>query len=143
MFSQKAYLTRWMAQTTKMAPFTFDRIMTVLHASAAAAALQCSGGANGRMCGLSWSKNSTWDGTQGVGQQMAAMEVIQSTLIQKVKAPVTNSTGGTSQGNPSAGSSPQPLIPNDPVTLGDKVGAGLLTAVTLTLSVGMWSWMSL
>jgi mannan endo-1,6-alpha-mannosidase len=142
MFSQKAYLTRWMAQTTKMAPFTFDRIMTVLRASASAAALQCSGGPNGRMCGLSWSKNSTWDGTMGVGQQMAAMEVIQSNLIQRVKAPVTNSTGGTSKGNPSAGSNPTPLLATEPATMGDKAGAGVLTAVVLLASLGMWGWMS-
>jgi mannan endo-1,6-alpha-mannosidase len=142
MFSQKAYLTRWMAQTTKMAPFTFDRIMTVLNASAVAAALQCCGGPNGRMCGLSWSKGATWDGTMGVGQQMAALEVIQSNLIQKVKAPVTNGTGGISVGDPSAGSQPQSLIPNDPVTLRDKAGAGVLTAAVLMFSVGVWSWMS-
>jgi mannan endo-1,6-alpha-mannosidase len=143
MLSFKAYLTRWMAQTTKMAPFTFDRIKTALEASATAAALQCSGGANGRMCGLSWSKGAAWDGTMGVGQQMAAMEVIQSNLIQHVKAPLTNSTGGTSLGNPSAGTKPNPLIPADPPTIGDKAGAGVLTAVVLLLAVFMWSWMTI
>jgi mannan endo-1,6-alpha-mannosidase len=56
MMSQKAYLTRWMSQTTKMAPFTFDQVKTALETSAAAAALQCSGGPIGRMRGLSWSK---------------------------------------------------------------------------------------
>ena len=141
MMSQKAYLTRWMAQTTKMAPFTFDRVKTALEISVAAAALQCSGGPNGRMCGLSWSKGAAWDGTMGVGQQMAAMEVIQSNLIQQVKAPVTNSTGGTSQGNPSAGSNPNSLIPGDPPPMRDKAGAGTLTAVVLLLSIFMWSWM--
>lgn len=143
MLSFKAYLTRWMAQTTKMAPFTFERIKTALEASAAAANLQCSGGANGRMCGLSWSKGADWDGTMGVGQQMAAMEVIQSNLIQHVKAPVTNSTGGTSQGNPTAGTNPDPLIPDDPPAMSDKAGAGVLTAVVLLLATFMWSWMTI
>lgn len=143
MYSQKAYLTRWMAQTTKLAPFTFDRIKKVLNASAEAAALQCSGGANGRMCGLSWSKGAAWDGTMGVGQQMSAMEVVQSNLIQQVKGPVTNNTGGTSLGNPSAGSSPDPLLPDAPPTTAAKAGAGVLTAVVLLLSISMWTWMTI
>jgi mannan endo-1,6-alpha-mannosidase len=143
MLSQKAYLTRWMAQTTKMAPFTFDRIRKVLKASAEAAAMQCSGGTNGRMCGISWSKGAAWDGTMGVGQQMSAMEVIQSNLIQQVKAPVTNNTGGTSLGNPSAGTNPNPLYPDDPPTAASKAGAGFLTAVVLLSSIFMWSWMTI
>jgi mannan endo-1,6-alpha-mannosidase len=143
MFSQKAYLTRWMAQTTKVAPFTFDRIKKALKASAEAAALQCCGGSNGRMCGLSWSKGATWDGTMGVGQQMSAMEVIQSNLIQQAKAPVTNNTGGTSQGNPGAGTIPNPLYPDDPQPIGAKAGAGVLTAVVLASFIFMCSWMTI
>jgi mannan endo-1,6-alpha-mannosidase len=56
---------------------------------------------------------------------------------------VTNSTGGTSQGDPSAGTNPNPLYPDDPPTYGDKAGAGALTAAVLLLSIGMWSWMTL
>jgi mannan endo-1,6-alpha-mannosidase len=41
--SFKAYLARWMAATTKMAPFTYDAIMEKLAPSAQAAAQQCSG----------------------------------------------------------------------------------------------------
>lgn len=97
--SFKAYLARWMAATTKWAPWTYSTIKPLLEASALAAAAQCTGGDNGRMCGLRWANNSgVWDGTTGVGQQMAAMEVVLGTMIQKVDAPVTNSTGGTSHG---------------------------------------------
>jgi mannan endo-1,6-alpha-mannosidase len=108
MYSFKAYLTRWLAATTKVAPFTYNQIMPVLKTSAIAAAQQCSGGANGRMCGLSWSKGPVWDGTQGVGQEMAAMSVIFTNLLQfnngvHIAPPVTNSTGGTSVGNSSDG----------------------------------------
>lgn len=46
--SFKAYLARWMTAATKMAPFIHDNVMTKMSASAAAAALQCSGGDNGR-----------------------------------------------------------------------------------------------
>lgn len=150
MLSYKAYLTRWMAATTKFAPFTEDRVLAALKTSAAAAAKQCSGSPatrpNGRMCGLSWSKGDAWDGTSGVGQQMAAMEVIQSNLIQKAKAPLTNSTGGTSQGNPSAGTGdPTSLDPNtlDPMTTGDKAGAGILTAIVISVVLAGLVWVSM
>ncbi len=143
MFSQKAYLARWMAQTTKMAPFTYSRIYAVLRASAAAAALQCCGGTSGRMCGLSWVKGSAWDGTMGVGQQMAALEAVQSTLIAKVAPPLTNSTGGTSVGNPGAGGNGVVDYSGlDPPTRADKIGAGVLSAVVVIMLIGTFSYMS-
>ncbi|KAK4494275.1 hypothetical protein PRZ48_014573 [Zasmidium cellare] len=71
----KAYLSRWMAATIKVAPWTEDTIMPLLQASARAAA----------------------------ESQMNALEVFQSNLISTAKGPVTNSTGGTSQGDPNAG----------------------------------------
>ena len=98
------------------------------------------------MCGLSWSKGAQWDGTSGVGQQMAALEVIQSNLIQQAKAPVTNSTGGTSQGDPSAGindPSAQDPTATGPVTKGDRVGAGILTAVVVCGVLGGLAWLSM
>lgn len=150
MLSYKAYLVRWMAAATKVAPFIYDAVIAVLQSSAAAAALQCSGSPvdhpNGRMCGLSWSKGAQWDGTSGVGQQMAALEVIQSNLIQQAKAPVTNSTGGTSQGDPSAGindPSAQDPTATGPVTKGDRVGAGILTAVVVCGVLGGLAWLSM
>jgi len=142
--SFKAYLARWMAATTKMAPFTYDAIMAKLQASAQAAALQCSGGANGNTCGLQWTMGAQYDGSFGVGEQMSALEVIQSNLISKVAGPVTNNTGGTSQGNPSAGTggdSNSPGITVDPITTGDKVGAGFLTSLVLVGVLGGAWWM--
>lgn len=143
MYSEKAFLTRWMAATTKVAAYTYGTIMPKLRTSAEAAALQCSGGANGRMCGLSWSKKENWDGTSGVGQQMAALEVVQSNLITEAKAPVTNSTGGTSIGDPNAGTQ-TPIDPAQeaPSTTADKAGAGILTGVIAIGVVGMLGWMS-
>ncbi|KAK0633600.1 glycosyl hydrolase family 76-domain-containing protein [Immersiella caudata] len=101
--SFKAYLSRWMAATTKWAPWTHDRIKPLLLASAKAAASTCKGGANGRMCGLKWTEFGKWDGSQGVGQQMAAMEVVLANIIEHVASPVTNRTGGISSGDPGAG----------------------------------------
>jgi mannan endo-1,6-alpha-mannosidase len=150
MLSFKAYLARWMAAATKVAPFIYDGVMAVLETSAKAAALQCSGSPpdhpNGRMCGLSWSKESVWDGTSGVGQQMAALEVIQSNLIQQAKAPLTSSTGGTSKGDPSAGKgdiSAQDPTASKPATTVDRVGAGFLTAAVVGVVVSGLVWVSM
>ncbi|RYP24210.1 hypothetical protein DL765_000705 [Monosporascus sp. GIB2] len=145
--SFKAYLSRWMAATTKWAPWTFDRVKTLLGNSAAAAVRQCRGGDNGRMCGFRWANNSAgdWDGTTGVGQQMAAMEVVLGNMIREAKAPVTNSTGGTSIGNPGAGNSApghgygsgsgSGRAGDDPWNLplggGDRAGAALVTLIVL------------
>ncbi len=144
MYSEKAFLTRWLAATTKSAPYTYDTIMPYLQASAKAAALQCSGGANGRMCGLSWYKGANWDGTSGVGQQMAALEVIQGNLIGQSRAPFTNMTGGTSKGNPNAGSSSvSDPAATSPSTPGDRAGAGILTTLVLVGLVGGLLWISI
>ncbi|MCJ1364553.1 hydrolase 76 protein [Acarospora aff. strigata] len=140
--SFKAYLARWMAATTKMAPFTYDYVMTRLRASAQAAAQQCSGGDDGVTCGLRWTAGPKWDGAFGVGEQMSALEVIQSNLISKVSGPVTNSTGGTSKGDPAAGTGGDvsPIGTPD-VTTGDKVGAGFLTTLILVSVLGGAWWM--
>ncbi|KAI2466744.1 glycoside hydrolase family 76 protein [Annulohypoxylon bovei var. microspora] len=140
--SFKAYLSRWMAATTKWAPWTFDRIKTLLQNSAIAAAKQCTGGDNNRMCGLKWANNSgAWDGTTGVGQQMAALEVVLANMIQQAEAPVTNGTGGTSVGNPSAGGSDDGRVDPTgrlygPVTTASKAAAIICTVVVLCGLVG-------
>ena len=143
-FSFKAYLSRWLAATTKMAPFTYDTVMAKLKPSAKAAAQQCSGGANGRMCGLKWTLGSEWDGSQGVGQQMAALEVIQSNLIAKVQEPVTSDTGGTSKGDVNAGTKVVTEVETlkGNASLCDRVGAGFLTTLVMVLFLGLFGWMS-
>jgi mannan endo-1,6-alpha-mannosidase len=150
MFSFKAYLTRWMAAATKQAPFIFDRVKANLESSAKAAALQCSGSPaenpNGRMCGLSWSAGAAWDGTSGVGQQMAAMEVIQSNLIQQAKAPLTSNTGGTSKGDANAGSGDMGTSTPGaikPITTADRAGAGILTILIAAIVVSGLFWVSI
>jgi mannan endo-1,6-alpha-mannosidase len=68
--SFKAYLARWMSVTGLLVPSTHDLVASKLQPSSQAAAGQCDGGANGRMCGQQW-YTTTWDGTQGVGQQVS------------------------------------------------------------------------
>jgi len=144
--SFKAYLSRWMGHSTQMAPFTYNQSITLLKSSAKAAAAQCTGGSSGTTCGLKWYLNGTWDGSDGAGQQMAALEVFQSTMIQHVAVPLTNSTGGTSISNPTAGHNSSAVPPAKritPPTSGEKAGAWLLTAFIAIMAVltcwFMWS----
>lgn len=137
--SFKAYFSRWLANVVKWYPGASEKVMPWLRASSIAAARQCTGGDNGRMCGLKWSSGSTWDGTTGLGQQMAALEVTLSNLIEESRAPVTADNGGTSAGDPSAGSGDigrQADIVFKPITAGDRAGAGILTAAVLIGLIG-------
>ena len=142
MFSFKAYLMRWMAGTTKLAPYTAIQMMPKIQKSAEAAAAQCVGGSTGRQCGLSWSSGK-YDGTYGVGQQMAAMSAIFSNLVPSVGAPYTNSSGGSSKGNNNAGGKEEDPNAIKPATSADKAGAGILTTLVLVGITGMLGWMSL
>jgi mannan endo-1,6-alpha-mannosidase len=138
--SFKAYLSRWLANMTKWAPHTYNVIMPYLRASSIAAAKQCVGGDNGRMCGLIWN-NDSYDGTIGVGQQMAALEVTMANLIANSSAPLTADKGGTSEGNPGSGGDDigqnQPKGPDyAPINGGDRFGAAILTLLVLASVVG-------
>ncbi|PYI11042.1 mannan endo-1,6-alpha-mannosidase [Aspergillus sclerotiicarbonarius CBS 121057] len=143
--SFKGYLARWMAATTQMAPFTFDQVMPKLRTSAKAAAETCTGGANHAACGLKWTDRK-WDGMDDVGIQLAALEVMQSTLISRVDPPVTHDTGGTSQGNPGGGEPGPPPVPvpeglRIEITDADRAGAGLMTAVMGLIVLGSTGWL--
>ena len=145
-FSFKAYLSRWLAATVKIAPFTTEFIMPKLRASAAAAAAQCIGGQTGTLCGMKWTESPKFDGTTGVGQQMSALSVIQANLIADAPSPVSENTGGTSKGDPSAGSGPaggprDPAAPQSKITGKDRAGAGILTTLVLIGVIGGCWWM--
>lgn len=137
--SFKAYLSRWLANMTKWAPHTYNTIMPYLRASSIAAAKQCVGGKNKRMCGLIWN-NGTYDGTTGVGQQMAALEITMANLIADSAAPFTADRGGTSQGDPGGGGSGLGRTPNSPdygpINGGDRFGAAILTILVIASVVG-------
>jgi mannan endo-1,6-alpha-mannosidase len=68
--SFKAFTARWMSVTAQLAPFTAATITPLLQASSLGAAGQCVGGTNGRLCGRRW-YSTTWDGSEGVGQQVS------------------------------------------------------------------------
>lgn len=146
----KAYLARWMAASTKVAPFLSSLVQPYLAASALAAAQSCTGGTDGVTCGTNWFPNATssspttvtWDNTWGVGQQLCALEVIQSNLITKVRGPLTNTTGGTSEGDDAAGGSGT----KDPtamskITQADRAGAVIVTIIVLAGWLGGLIWL--
>ena len=136
-----------MAASTKVMPQLYTDFEPYFQTSAHNAAEQCSGNAAGILnaCGLRWTDGSRWDGTYGVGQQMAALEIIQANLIQGARHPVSKDTGGTSKGNPSAGTGGDISVPGaapvGQVKTGDKAGASVLTAVVLVGMLGGTWWM--
>lgn len=124
-----------MAATAKVAPWTHDTIMPLLQTSAQAAATSCSGGDDGSTCGMKWTTGS-WDGSFGVGQQMSAMEVIQSNLIDSVPGPVSQGHGGISKGDPSAGTSGDDIEPLKKIKTSDRAGAWISTLLVLVFLLG-------
>lgn len=82
--SMKAYTIRWLAATSKMAPFTAGRIGDVLRASAQGAAASCTG-FNNNTCGSKWW--TRWDGTVGLGQELSAFEATYALLVNQTNPP--------------------------------------------------------
>ena len=131
--SFKGYLSRWLAVTAQLVPQYYDRIFTYLKASATGAAGQCSGGTDGMTCGREWN-TTTWDNTYGVGEPMSALAIVQAMMIDvgDLAVPLSHKTGGTSQGNPSAGTgasgntgtSGQSKATDKVITTADRAGAG-------------------
>lgn len=103
--SFKAYLSRFMAKTAAVAPFTKDTITKYLTASAVGAAKSCTGGDDKATCGSKWYTGS-WDGLSGVGQQLAALEVTQALL--SLKQNIVPVKMGAVEPKPSTTAAPKP-----------------------------------
>ncbi|KAK2611979.1 hypothetical protein QQS21_001944 [Conoideocrella luteorostrata] len=147
MLAYKGFVHRWLAVVTQLAPHTKDKIFRILKASAEAAIRQCTGGKSGRQCGFYWSYGKFVDPgadkTTGAGENMDVLAAVMSLLMDSGESPVTNSTGGTSKGDANAGGKDNGERRWSPVTMGDKVGAGFLTAFLLAGAGGLFAWMSL
>ena len=78
--SFKAYVARWMGKAAVMCPQVAPAVAPLLRASAAGAARSCTGEKARTTCGTKW-YTGRWDGTKGVGQQLSALEAIQSLLV--------------------------------------------------------------
>ncbi|KAI5865725.1 mannan endo-1,6-alpha-mannosidase [Durotheca rogersii] len=142
MKSFKGYMHRWMGNTMQLVPHTREKIYPVLKTSVANAVKQCSGGPNGRFCGFHWT-TGVFDGEIGAGQQMNVLGALLSLLAPDSAPPLTNATGGTSRGDVNAGSD-EPVLPTfATVTVADRAGAGILTALLIAGSLSAFAWMSI
>ena len=143
--SFKGYMHRSLATAAVVAPFTRDTITKYLRSSTAGAVTSCK--ADGT-CGFRWTTGD-YDGdvAQGpAGQQMSALAALSTMLMKQEKVlngPLTNTTGGTSQGDPNAGQKFQELKPLKDVTAGDKAGASIVTVLVLASFLGSVVWMGL
>lgn len=142
--SFKAYLARWLGATAQLAPFAMDIIKPYVQNSALGAAKACTGGLDGEECGLRWYTGEC-DGSFGVGEQMSAMEIFVANLALDGEVPVTNTTGGTSRGDPNAGmGKPDTKDPDweyiKTITAADKAGAGIITALLILAISGAAYW---
>jgi mannan endo-1,6-alpha-mannosidase len=84
--SFKAYLSRWLAGTSLMAPHTSARIAPILRASALGAAAACTGAGHNVTCGSRWYLGGS-DGTSGVGQSLSVVEVLYALLVNETAPP--------------------------------------------------------
>ncbi|KAL3426198.1 glycosyl hydrolase family 76 [Phlyctema vagabunda] len=137
--SFKAYYTRWLAATAELVPYTHDNIIEEFRASALAAVQTCTAGDTGTACGLRWTERVN-DGSLGVGEQMAVMEIFQSNLVDKAPGWKSEVKGtGTSKGDANAGNtvtSDTERLSGSEVTTADRIGAGILTAMVLIGVIG-------
>jgi mannan endo-1,6-alpha-mannosidase len=130
--SFKAYFARWLSDTAELAPFTHDIIMPKLAKAASAAIKICTGGSSGRECGQKWTTGQN-DGSFGVGEQMAVLEVVQGNLRDGAPGWVSEVQGtGSSRGSTN---DPGTSVIT-PVTVADRIGAGILTALILAGVIG-------
>lgn len=99
-----------MGLATLMAPQIAETIFPLLASSAVAAGNHCAGGSTGTMCNPYWTVEFNDTFTPAVGAQMTALNVFNANLLNPVfnvtagSSIVTTDSGGTSPGNPDAGS---------------------------------------
>ena len=84
--SMKAYLARWLATSSVVAPYIAGRVGTLLRASATGAAKACTEGVYGNTCGSKWYTGS-FDNVTGLGQQLSALEVTTGLLANGSEGP--------------------------------------------------------
>lgn len=139
----KAYFTSWLGFMSLIVPteITAD-VMARFKVSAVAAGQQCSGGSDGKHCGIRWTKKAEWDGTTGLEQQMSVLGVLNANMVPfKAQGPYNADNGGKSESNPHGGSNTKSTVGPEPITTGDKAGAGILTAIFVVIWAGAVSWM--
>ena len=109
--SFKSSLARWLATTSVVAPFTAGQVGAILRASAVGASYACTAGPYGNTCGSKWYTNTS-DGTSGLGQQLSAMEVMYTLLVNETEPPMTQSNVRIRDEPASITSAVSSLLPN-------------------------------
>ncbi|KAK4112364.1 glycoside hydrolase family 76 protein [Canariomyces notabilis] len=141
--SFKGYMHRSLATVGVLVPDTRPIVERVLRSSTEGCVSSCL--ADGT-CGFRWNTGE-YDGDKAngpAGQEMSALAALSTLLLEQqhvLQGPLTNTTGGTSRGDPNAGGDPNVLQPPRPITTGDKAGAGVVTAVVLASFLGGLVWM--
>ncbi|KAK6197745.1 hypothetical protein LQW54_010583 [Pestalotiopsis sp. IQ-011] len=147
----KGFLSRWMAGAVKMAPaLIYDTVMPLLQTTAVAVAEHCVShtsdfkGHAGTACTFSWYDDSTYEDSTGVGEQMNAMSVMYTMLIDDSIVPYTTTTGGSSSANIDGGASSSSKYQYlRDITTADKVGAGIVTTLIMGCLVAALVFMNL
>ncbi|KAJ5085379.1 CAZyme family GH76 [Penicillium argentinense] len=136
----KAYFASWLGFMSTIVPSNAtDEVMGKFKASAVAAGQQCSGGDDGKHCGIRWTKKAAWDGTTGLEQEMAVLGVLNAVMVPfKAQAPYNSDNGGKSEAEPTSDKDSNPKTRR--ITTGDRAGAGILTVVFVGTWVGGLTW---
>ncbi|KAI1379634.1 glycoside hydrolase family 76 protein [Hypoxylon crocopeplum] len=138
----KGLTHKYLASTMQLAPYTAAKLLPVLKSSAKAAAAQCTGGDNGRMCGFQWSSGK-FDGTTGAAQQLSVLSALasimpaQGTVASTAPSNSTGSGSGSGSGNGSGSGSDSESAQNS--TSGDQPAGnnmGAQASVSLGALVG-------
>lgn len=104
----KGFVSRWMADTARLCPWTKDRTMAAFRASAEAAVRTCTGGSTRRACGMRW-QSGVFDSDGGLGAEMNVLSALMTLLVgsedgaRLMAPPASNGTGGASGGEADAG----------------------------------------
>ena len=140
MLSFKGYLFRWLAYTAQICPHLKAPIQKSIKTSMAAAIKSC----NGNVCSFRWTSNTFDPEHSGAGEQMNMIAGLSVLLMdeQGITGPLTNKTGGTSQGDPNAGFTPSFTRTYEPITTGSRAGAGILTFMIITGLIAVLTWVS-
>ncbi|KAE8312713.1 glycosyl hydrolase family 76-domain-containing protein [Aspergillus transmontanensis] len=143
----KSLVTAWLAFTTTVMPETLDQILPKLQGSAEGAAKQCSGPSPDKICGQRWFLDK-YDGVTGLREHMCALSVFTANMVpfktgNRDQGPLTADTGGTSKGDPSAGTGSRKPEKDEPreITTGDRVGASIATVVVVGIWLGIAAFM--
>lgn len=94
----KAVVARSLGEVVQLVPSMAAQAQSILDTSAAAAALSCSGGSDGKTCGMNWTIGG-WDGMYGLGEQICALETIQNSVISQAKPPLKASDVSNDDGD--------------------------------------------